>query len=175
MSGKQFEHLVSCFHGVNCELVSTVEYEHNRLQKPPLCVEPETKLPGRTALIEFLDPKRPHGRLNDVFRCYAMLQRGGVNLHAADAASASRMISERVFPSRVARASMADNSSAVRRSAITCDGSAPRPGRPRPRFFRVSTSYPASASAAHAAICPSVTGVPLMVSSVLILLMYDEM
>jgi len=72
------------------------------------------------------------------------------------------MISERDFPSRAARASIAAISSTVRRSATTCDGSAPRPGRPRPRFFSASTSRLASASAVQAAICSSVTGVPLI-------------
>ena len=34
-------------------------------------------------------------------------------------------------------------------------GCAPRPGRPRPRRLRASTSYPASASSAHARIWAS--------------------
>ena len=46
---------------------------------------------------------------------------------------------------------------AVKRTATTCIGSAPRPGRPRPRRFNSPTSQPASASSTHVPICSSLT------------------
>lgn len=74
-----------------------------------------------------------------------------MDVHAAYAAIASRISSERDLCSRAARASSAASSSAVNRSATTCAGSAPRPGRPRPRRLGASMSKPDSASAAQAA------------------------
>ncbi len=137
-----------------------------------MSVEPESKLPGRAVVIEVLNPGRPFCSLDRVFGIYTVLERRRMNSHAE--ASASRITSERDLPSRSARASRALISSAVRRNAMTCDGSAPRPGRPRPRFFNAATSYPASASAAQAAICSSVMGVPLIVSGSLMPLMLYE-
>ena len=49
--------------------------------------------------------------------------------HVAWCVNASRMTSERVLPSRAARASRPAISSSVKRRATTWDGSAPRPGR----------------------------------------------
>lgn len=117
---------------------------------------------------------RPGCRLDRVLRPHAVLQPRWMDLHAVAAVNASRITSERVFPSRVARASRSAISSTVRRNATTCEGSAPRPGLPRPRFFNDSTSNPTSASADHAAICSSVTGSPLIVSSEGTQIMYDE-
>ncbi|MFA4840243.1 MAG: heme-binding protein [Agrococcus sp.] len=57
---------------------------------------------------------------------------------------------------------------------MTWVGPAPRPGRPRPRFFNAAASYPAAASAAQAAICASSTGTPSIVSCCAIRLAYYE-
>ncbi len=59
---------------------------------------------------------------------------------AAKWASAARMASDLLMSFFAAAASRASSSSAVSRTATTCMGSAPRPGRPRPRRFNSSTS-----------------------------------
>lgn len=69
-----------------------------------------------------------------VFRCAV------VDLHAAKSARARRIASERDMCSRAVNSSSASILSAVKRTAMTCIGSAPRPGRPRPRRFNSSAS-----------------------------------
>lgn len=106
-----------------------------------LRVEPEAKLPvGPFLVLQRFDPLRPVRRLRGVLDRHPMLQRARVDLHAAYAARARRIASERDTCSRSAIASNANSSSAVSRTATTCIGSAPRPGRPRPRRLSWSTS-----------------------------------
>jgi len=72
-----------------------------------------------------------------------------MGLQAAKVARAARIVSDLLMFFLAANASRAVISSAVDRTAMTGIGSAPRPGRPRPRCFSASTSNPASASSAH--------------------------
>src|SRR5690625_1925513 len=169
---QKVKHLRSSLHGVDHEFIPAIEDQNDRLQQSAMGVEPEPKLPSRTVIIEFFDPNCPCRSLDRISDFYPMLTCRGVNPHAE--AKASRITSERDFPSRSARASRALISSAVRRKAITCDGSAPRPGRPRPRFLTAATSIPASASAAQSSICSSVTGTPFIVSRLFMKLMLYE-
>jgi hypothetical protein len=99
-------------------------------------VEAQAQLPvGRAVLVEGLDPQRPLCRLNRILQRDAMLERARVNLHAAKWASAARIASDLLMEFIAAAASRASSSAAVSRTATTCIGSAPRPGRPRPRRF----------------------------------------
>lgn len=102
------------------------------------CVEAESQLARGRVVIEVFDPERPGSGLLDVVGRSSMLESGVVNVHAAYAAIASRINSDRDLCSRAARASRAASSSVVRRSATTCAGSAPRPDRPRPRRLSAS-------------------------------------
>lgn len=61
---------------------------------------------------------------------HPVLDAGLTNPHAAYIARAARMRSERYLCSRAAAASRVASSSAVRRRATTCDGSAPAPAAP---------------------------------------------
>jgi hypothetical protein len=67
-----------------------------------LSVEAQSKLTCRGIVIEVLDPHRPGCRLDDVLGQDAVLERGVVDLHAAYAAIASRMSSDRDLCSRAA-------------------------------------------------------------------------
>lgn len=129
------------------------------------------EIAGRAVLIEVLDPGSPCCSLGCVFGIDPVLESRRTDFHAK--ASASRITSEQDLPSRSARASRALISSWVRRRAITCDGAAPRPGRPRPHFFKPATSCPVSV--AQSKICPSVIGVPLIISRSLMPLMHTKM
>lgn len=103
-------------------------------------VELEPKLPGGTFLVEVFDPQCPGRGLGGILCVDAVFEGRGVDFHAADAARASRMTSERDLFSRAARASMTASSAAVRRRVTICVDSLPRLGLPRPRFFSASTS-----------------------------------
>lgn len=101
------------------KLVSAVEHENDRLQEPTSGVEPKSQLTRRAVLVEIFDPYRPRRRLYRIFGKHPVLERGVVNVHAAERWSASRMISERDLPSRSARSSIIAISSRVSRSATT--------------------------------------------------------
>ena len=116
---------------MNDGFVATIEDQNNRFQQAPLPVEPESELTRRRVVVEILDPQCPAGGPDGVLGIDAVFECGVVNFHAACAAIASRIRSERDLCSRAARASRTASSSAVRRRATTCAGSAPRPGRPR--------------------------------------------
>jgi len=131
-------------------LFAVLEGEYHRLQQAGSGVEAQAQLSvGRAVLVEGLDPQRPLCCLDRILRRDAVLERASVDLHAAKWASAARIASDLLMSFLAAAASRASSSSAVSRTATTCIGSAPRPGRPRPRRLRMSTSYPASASSAH--------------------------
>ena len=78
----------------------------------------------------------PEPRLQATPRASA--RRGELSRRKASQRTTNRFGARQV--SRSATASSAAISSAVRRTATTCIGSAPRPGRPRPRRFNSSTS-----------------------------------
>ena len=156
--GQEVQVLPASRHGVDDNLVPALEDEDHRLQEAGTGVETQAQLPSwRAALVERLDPQRPHRRLDRILRGDAVLECARVDVHAAKWASAARIASDLLMWLLAAAASRASSSSTVSRTATTCIGSAPRPGRPRPRRFNSSTSYPASASAAHVWICSSLT------------------
>lgn len=122
-------------------LVAALEDQDNRLEQTSLGIESEAKFAVWPVLfVEGFDPERPVGCQDRVVRCYSVLECAVVDSHAAKPARALRMASDREMCSRSAMASTAASSSTVRRTATTCIGSDPRPGRPRPRRFIASTS-----------------------------------
>lgn len=123
------------------DLFTAVEDEHDGLEQSSAGVEAEAEFSGGSLLLgEGLDPDGSLGSLDGVVGGDPVLERAGVDLHAAKCASAARIASERLIWFFDAAASSASNSSAVSRTATTCIGSAPRPGRPRPRRLSASTS-----------------------------------
>ncbi len=146
-SGQEIPVLLAGWHGVNDQFFAALEDEDNCLKQASVGVEAEPQFAVRPVLlIEWLHPDWPVGRLDCVVCKHSVLESAVMDLHAAKPANALRIASDREMCSRSAMASTAASSSAVRRTATTCIGSAPRPGRPRPRRFISSTSYPSSAS-----------------------------
>gem|GEM_PF-4672447 len=86
---------------------------------------------------------------------------GGGNDHAAcaHARTAARIAADRSSPSRSARSISSASSASENRVGMTRDARSARGGRPH-RFCNSSTSYPASASSAHACTCASDTSRP---------------
>jgi len=125
---------------VDHELVAAVEDEDHGLEQSSVGVEAEAELSGGAVVVEVLDPQGPGSSLDGVVGSHSMLAGGGMDLHAAGTARASRITSDRDLLSRAARASRAASSAEVRRNVTTWEGSAPRPGRPRPRVFSFDTS-----------------------------------
>lgn len=103
-------------------------------------IEAQSQFSAGRVVVEGLNPQRPLCCLDRVFGRDTVLQRAPVDLHAAKWPSAARIASDLLMSFLAAAASSASSSSAVSRTATTCIGSAPRPGRPRPRRLRTSTS-----------------------------------
>lgn len=82
------------------KFVSAVKYEHHHFEQPAMCIKSESQLACRAVLIQVFDLKSPRYGLHDVLRTDAVLERRLSDLHAAKKWSASRIISERDFPSR---------------------------------------------------------------------------
>ena len=150
-------------HGMDDFLSSVVPDEHDGFQQSGPCVEPDSQLAPRNLIVKWPLDQRGTGCRNRVVLRDAMFQRGRPYDHAtcAQASSAARIASERLRPSRSARAMTAESSSAVNRTGMTCAAAAPRGARPQ-RARSCSTSYPASASATHSSTCASSTSRPWM-------------
>lgn len=139
--GQKVPVLSSGGHGMDHQLLATFKDQHNGLKQAGPGVEAKPQLTMRPVIfLKRFDPLAPVGCLGRILGQYAVLECAGVDLHAAKSVRARRIASERDRCSRSATSSSAATSSAVRRTATTCIGSAPRPGRPRPRRFKSSTS-----------------------------------
>lgn len=117
----QLKHVWTNLHRVDDEFIPTLKDEYHCFEQSPVSVKPDPKLPGRIVFVELVYPQRPICGLDCVLRRNSMFPRRLVNFHAAYAANASRIASERVLCSRAARASSAASSSAVNRNATTCE------------------------------------------------------
>ncbi|EMQ99295.1 hypothetical protein ADIAG_01288 [Paeniglutamicibacter gangotriensis Lz1y] len=91
---------------MNHKFVATIKHKDHCFKQPTMRIEADPELPGRSIIVEILDPYCPRCSLHHVPRIDSMSESRFMDFHAAYAASASRMISERVLFSFFARASM---------------------------------------------------------------------
>jgi len=123
------------------QLIAALKGQDHGLQQTGAGVESQAQLPRRQVVISYgLDPQGPLRGLDRILGGDAVLERARVDPQAAKWVSAARMASDLLMSFPAAAASRALSSSVVRRTATTCIGSAPRPGRPRPRRLSSSTS-----------------------------------
>ena len=81
---EQLPVLLACRHGVDDQLIPAGEYQHHGLQEPCLRVETQAELAiGWAIAVERFNPEWPFRSLRGVFGSNAVLEGGGVDLHAA--------------------------------------------------------------------------------------------
>ena len=140
-SGQKVEVLLVARHRVNDRLGFVLEDQDDGFQQAGAGVEPEPQFSVRWAgAVQGLDPQWSFGSLDDVELRGTVRECAWVDLYTDSCASAARIASDRLMRFLAAAASRASSLSAVSRTATTCMGAAPRPGRPRPRCLSSSTS-----------------------------------
>ena len=76
--------MLACWHGVDHELVTVFEHEHDRLEETRTGVEAEPQFAVWPVIVfERLHPLRPVGCVGGVLGAHAMLEGAGVDVHAA--------------------------------------------------------------------------------------------
>lgn len=120
-SVQELEVLRPALHGVDDLLGAVIPDEHHSFEKSCLGVESDPQLALRILIIERPSDHGRTGHRDGVLFCDTVLPGRCPNDHAtcAQASSAARIASERLRPSRSARAMTASSSSVVNRTGMT--------------------------------------------------------
>lgn len=137
-SSEKVKVLASCLHGVDHELVATVEAKDHDLQKAATPVEAEEQLACWTDLAQVADEECVFSGIDSVIRINSVFARGAVDLQATYTRMAARIASERLTWSRSARSTSAARRVSSMRTGTTFPG--PSPAGFRPRLRSRSTS-----------------------------------
>lgn len=137
---QEVEVLRASLHGMNEQLIPTVEAQDNQFQEPTVRVETQPELARGVVVVQTSDIYVMLCRVDAIVFADPVFERGFMRLHATwvQARTASRIASERETCSCSARAFNAFNNASSIRTGTTAPGPSPTVGRPRLRNLSTS-------------------------------------